>query len=232
MNAETRRKLEMGKRALDFSKAHQDPSPGYAAVLTRLETLVTRAEQLAAQQQDGILQVRNATRQKRDLRRGLKEGPLVHLTRVGKMAGKEVPEVSEKLALGKTTSCFTFRTAARRMAADAAANKDLLEKHGLAQTAFDTMNAMLDQLDAAMDQSANARQAHVGASVELDTLGTEISDVVRVMEALNVTRFPKESELIGAWISARNVATPHPAPTPKPADGQPPVPQPEVKSAA
>ena len=53
MNAKTRRKIEMGTRALDFSRAHPDASPGYAAALASLEQRLARADQLAAQQRDG-----------------------------------------------------------------------------------------------------------------------------------------------------------------------------------
>lgn len=37
MKAKTRRKLEMGARALIFSRVHPDPTPGYAVALARLE---------------------------------------------------------------------------------------------------------------------------------------------------------------------------------------------------
>jgi hypothetical protein len=233
MKATTRRKLEMGKRALDFSSAHPESSPGYTAVLAQLKALLARADLLAGQQQDGFLQVRTATLRKRELQKALKQGPLHHLTRVGRLSGADLPDLPEKLVLGKTDTYFAFRTAARRMLADATANKDLLEQHGLSQTAFDNLNLMLDQFDAAMDQSTSARQAHVGASVELDTLGSQVVDVVMVMDGLNHIRFGKDTELMGAWDSAKNVvATAKPTAAPKPADGQPPVSGGEVKSAA
>ena len=54
MNTKARRKLEMGARALDFSREHPDASPGYAAALARLEDRLNRAAQLEAQQRDGI----------------------------------------------------------------------------------------------------------------------------------------------------------------------------------
>jgi hypothetical protein len=46
MDENTRRKIEMGKRALEFSRAHPDPSPEYAALVARLEALLARAEEL------------------------------------------------------------------------------------------------------------------------------------------------------------------------------------------
>lgn len=46
MNKRTRKKLEMGKRALDFCRAHPYSSPGYIAAVARLEALLARAEEL------------------------------------------------------------------------------------------------------------------------------------------------------------------------------------------
>jgi hypothetical protein len=51
MNEMTRRKLEMGKRALEFCRAHPDSSPEYVAAVARLEALLARAEELQMQEQ-------------------------------------------------------------------------------------------------------------------------------------------------------------------------------------
>jgi hypothetical protein len=51
MDEKTRRKLELGKRALDFCRAHPDSSPEYVAAVARLEALLARAEQLQMQEQ-------------------------------------------------------------------------------------------------------------------------------------------------------------------------------------
>jgi hypothetical protein len=64
MNAKSRRRIEMGTRALEFSRAHPDESPGYAAALTRLEERLDRAEALAGLQREGTLRVRASTARK------------------------------------------------------------------------------------------------------------------------------------------------------------------------
>jgi hypothetical protein len=46
MDEMTRRKLEMGRRALAFCRAHPDSSPEYVAAVARLEALLARAEEL------------------------------------------------------------------------------------------------------------------------------------------------------------------------------------------
>jgi hypothetical protein len=96
MNAKTRRKLEMATRALNFSRAHPDASPGYAAALARLEERLARAEQLATQQRQGITEVRAASERKRDLHRTMKRAHRVHLAPVAEVAARELPELAQK----------------------------------------------------------------------------------------------------------------------------------------
>src|SRR5688500_18249193 len=86
MNARTRRKIEMGVRALGFSIARPDSSAGYATTLARLEDRLARAEQLMNLQRDGTAQVRGATVLKRDLRRIMRRAQLMHLVRVAELA--------------------------------------------------------------------------------------------------------------------------------------------------
>ena len=159
MKAQTRRKLEMGKRALDFSRAHPEATPGYTAALSRLEGLLTRAESLATQQRDGIGATRSATERKRELRRTMVRSHLRHLTEVARVAAAEAPDLPQKFLLRGASTYFAFRTAARSMAAEAAANKEVLEKNGLSETVLGGLTQALDQFDVAMDQSASGRQA-------------------------------------------------------------------------
>jgi hypothetical protein len=60
MNAQSRRKIEMGTRALEFSRAHPDTEPGTAAAVAKLEQLVARANEVAAAQRDGLIHARAA----------------------------------------------------------------------------------------------------------------------------------------------------------------------------
>jgi hypothetical protein len=97
MNARTRSKLDMGDRALNFSRAHPDASPGYAAALTGLEQRLTKAQELARAQQEGINQRRAANARKNALRRQMRGTQLRHLARVAKVATRESPELAGKL---------------------------------------------------------------------------------------------------------------------------------------
>lgn len=209
MNAKTRRRLEMGKRALEFSRAHPDASPGYAAALTRLEQSVARADQLAVQHRDGINEVRTATAQKERLRRMMRRAHLRHLATVAKIAGQEVPDLPQKFTLPPGTLPYlTFRTVAGSMVAEATSRKELLEKHGLAAAVLDALDKSLQEFDEAMERGAEGRAAHVAARVKLNAIANEVVQIVQVMGAFNRFRFADDPDLLAAWESASNVIEP------------------------
>ena len=58
----------MGKRALDFCRAHPDSNPDFMAVVSRLEASLARADRLM-QEQERLGQVRSTPKRKRKLRR-------------------------------------------------------------------------------------------------------------------------------------------------------------------
>src|SRR5882724_1391602 len=152
MNARSRRKLEMGARAREFCQAHTEGSAGYAAALARLEERLRRADQLAAQQRDGILHVRAATALKRALRAALRRTHLQHLAGVAELAARDQPELARKFVITRdVTSYRAFRTAAHGMAAEAEAHKELLVKHGLSDLVLASLSQTLEQFDQAME---------------------------------------------------------------------------------
>ena len=222
MNAKTRRKIEMGTRALKFSRVHPDSSPGYAAAVASLEELLTRAVQLADRQRDGITDVRAATAKKRELRKTMRRTQLMHLARVAR-ASREIPELAQKFALApEATPYLAFRTVARGIVAEAQTHKELLVKHGLADTVLDSLVQTLNQFDQAIEQGTDGRRAHVGARAELDAVTDEVVQIVKVMDALNRFRFADDAEVLAEWGSDSNTfGPPHPAGD-KPAPATPP----------
>lgn len=206
MKARTRRKLEMGDKALLFSRANPDSSPGYGVALSQLENQVMRADLLATQQFEGIRLVRASTARKAELRGMLTRTQLAYLDRLGKIAAKEVPELERTLALSPAASTFhAFRTAARSLVAEAQSHREVLLRYGLVESVLDEAGQALDQFDIALQQGADARRAHVGASSELEAVAEEIGQVVRVMDALNRYRFRDDGERLAAWASASSV---------------------------
>ena len=135
----------------------------------------------------------------------MRQAHLSHLAEVAKVAAKEVPELAQKLVLKPGTSTYlAFRTAARGMAAEAESQKEVLVKHGLVESVLVDLNQSLDQFDAAVDQGTAGRQAHVGASAELNAVADEIVQIVRVMDGLNRYRF---AATVSCWRRGRAPAT-------------------------
>ena len=67
------------------------------------------------------------------------------------------------------------------MSAEAQNRKEILVKHGLLDSVPQSLSQSLDQFDQAVGQGTDGRRAHVGASTELDALGDELTQVVRLM---------------------------------------------------
>lgn len=233
MNARVRRKIEMGRRALEFSRAHPDESAGYGAALARLDELVTRVDLLSDQQLTGIRATRTATARKRELRRLIKAAHMEHLRKIARIAAREVPEIGQKfIPPGRDTSYVAFRTVARTMAAEAMSRKELLVSHGLVEKVLDDLNLAIAKFDAAVDQGTEGRRAHVGASAELETVAMEIVELVNAMDGLNRYRFAGDAERLAAWESASTVLV-RTRSTPDTPAAEIPAPEPgEVKPAA
>jgi hypothetical protein len=219
----------MGRSVVAFSEAHPDVSAGYVKTLSSLKERLARAAELIRLQRDGFAEVRGATAQKQDLRRIIVRTQLRHVARVAELAAGEVPEVLQKFVLPREQIPYLeFQAAAQALLAEALNHKELLVKHGLAETLLEDLVKNMEQFDKSMGQATDARRTHVTASAELDAIGDEIVHLVKVMDTLNRSRFHGTVELLAAWESASNVFGPvhpsvEPAAPPKqsaPTDGQ------------
>jgi hypothetical protein len=209
MNARTRSRLEMARRALEFAQAHPDSSHGYTAAVAELAELLARSEQLTDLHRQGIAEVRAATQRKSNLRRAIRQGQLMHVAMAAQRAAREVPELAQKFALARQPVPYlTFRSLARTVAAEAEERKELLVKHGLVDRVLESLTEGLGQFDQAMAQGAEGRRIHVGAAVELDVVAGDAVQIVRVMDGHNRVRFAGDPDLMAAWRSASNVIGP------------------------
>ena len=228
MKARSRRKIDMGERASEFSHANVDANAGYVALLARLDELLGDAARLAAQQREGIAQSRGATALKRALEGEIRRTHLGHLARVAQAAAAEQPELRPAFRIPREARTIRgFRTTSSSIAAAAQANRELLVKHGLAEPVLDSLVAMLERFDQAVMQGVQGRRQHVGASADLDIVADEIVQVVELLDGYQRLRFGRDPERLAAWASARSVvARPHPAEqvSGESTDGAPPAP--------
>ena len=215
----------MGQRVLEFSRRHPDQSAGYLAAAARLQERLTRADELARQQVDGLSEIRVATGRKRELRRLIIQAHLDHLVSVAEIASVEEPELEQKFRFpAGATTYLAFRAAASSLAAEAEERKELLVKHGLSEDVLTGLKTSLDQFETALEQGAAGRLARVGATAELVTVADEVVQIVKVMNGLIRIRFANQPELLAAWESATNVAAAPKSPEPEASTSPSPTP--------
>jgi hypothetical protein len=209
MNARTRSRLEMATRALEFAQAHPDPSAGYTAAVRELAELLARSEQLADLHRQGIAEVRAATQRKLTLRRSIRQGQLLHVAMAAQRAAKDAPELAQKFVLSRQPAPYlAFRSLARTVATEAEGRKDVLVKHGLADSVLVSLTESLSQFDQALAQGAEGRRIHIAAAVELDVTSGDAVQIVRVLDGHNRVRLAGDPDLLAAWRSASNVIGP------------------------
>jgi hypothetical protein len=192
----------------DFSRAHPSADASYTSVLGRLESSITRMEELAGQQQGGYLSKHSSTVRRRELRRRLHGGLLRHLVTIAEDAAKEEPGLTDMFRLPSANASHqAFQTLARKMLEKGQAQKELLGKHGLADKLLEDLSAAVDEFDASVSETIEGRQGHVLARAELDTVGDEVMRLVGMLDGLNRYRFDRNPELLVGWESARHVVT-------------------------
>jgi hypothetical protein len=192
----------------DFSRAHPSADASYASVLGRLETSITRMEELAGQQQGGYLSKHSSTVRRQGLRRRLHGGLLRHLVTIAQDAAAESPALTEMFQLPPANATHrTFQTLARKMLEQGQAQKELFAKHGLADKLLDDLAAAVDEFDASVAETNEGKQGHVLARAELDTVSDEVINLVGMLDGLNRYRFDRDPQLLAAWESAKHVVT-------------------------
>lgn len=206
MNRRVSRRLEMGARALEFSKAHPVDSPGYATAVQQLEEQLARAEQLGKEQERGTTEVHAATARKNELKRSIRWSQLVHLAGVAERAAKEVPGLVQKFDLPRVPNRnLGFSTVARTMVEEAQRHKDMLIKHGLVEQILDSLGESLDQFDEVVQHGAEGRRVHIGARANLEVVADEVVQIVKILNGYNRHRFIAQPDRLAAWTAARNV---------------------------
>ena len=207
----------MGKSADEFSVAHPDTDAGYNIAAGRLTQLVEQGHGLIAVQREGQIDDHAGSARRQQLRRDMRSGPIAHLAEVGQLAAREQHELGKTFTFKPSSSTYlAFRAAAGTMAAAAQTHKDLLIKHGLSESVLSAFVQMLDEYDTAVSLHTTGRTAHVAATKNLDGIVTEITRVVRVMDARNRQRFQGDGQLLNSWISVSTVlGTPRAVPAPK-----------------
>lgn len=208
MNAVTRRKLSMATRVLDFEQAHPATDVGHVALVARFEGLVAKADALALRQRDGTLSERAAINRRLQFRDAITR-QLRHLVQVAEVAARSEPVLAGRFVAGPRQAPHrNFLTVAKTLLAAATAHEALLVPQGLGERFVRDLTAGVATFEALSETIHAGRRDHVGARAELQAVGEEIGEVVRLLDGLNRGRFEGQPELLAAWESARNVEGP------------------------
>jgi hypothetical protein len=209
MNGLINSRLNMGRRALEFSEANPVESPGYNTTVQQLKAQLARADQLGKEQARGLALVHSTTEGKERVKRELRRSHLVHIAGVVEHAADEVPELARQFDLPRIpVRGQAFKAAVTAMLEEAERQKELLIKHGLVEDVLVNARKALDELNHLFEQSAEARRVHIGASAELQAVTDEIVQLVKILGGFNTFRLRDQPELLAAWTAASNVIGP------------------------
>ncbi len=233
MNGDTRRKLAMAATVIDFIK--QQPAStdaGFNALVTELQALATRGDDVAQQQLDGMTAQAAATRRRLELRRRTLRDQARYLARVGQRTVATNAEFAGHFIMPPDQGTLSgFITAAKSLLATALTQKDLLLSAGLAATALDGLQASIDEFDDETVRQHDARHDHISARIELIGIAAECVTATKALDGYFRLQFAGNPEKLAAWRSASSVtahSARHPAPVPAPV----PVPAPAEQVAA
>lgn len=206
MNTTVRRKLEMAARVREFTRARVGSEPGYPAVLTRLDELLTRADTIAGQQHEGRVAALGARARRRELRQLLHSKLVHYLVAMGTYAGKNQAELTRKFRLPDINSTnAAFLTAVKALVAAAENQRGLLLRHGMSDTTLEQINGLVAEVEAASEVARTARRGHMGARAELDVITAQLMDEVRLLDGITRFRFGDDPEVMVEWKAARQV---------------------------
>ena len=236
MEAAIRRLLAMAARVLDFVKAQPaSTDPGYQALVSALQELVARGDEVALQQQEGATAQAVAVRQRAELRRRMIRDQVRYLVRVAQRAAKSNPGFAGQFRMPRGGGPLKdFITSVKALLAAAEPEKDLLVSLGLGGTFLDDLTASISSFDDATGQAHAGQRGHVSARAELVAIGKEIVEVTNALDGWFRVQFTNDPQSLAAWEVARNVVGPFrrpqgnaaPEPTPDPVPGPSPAPEP------
>ncbi len=85
----------------------------------------------------------------------------------------------------------------------ATAQKALLVSRGMSAQLVDDLTAALTKFEQTLEATGAGRRDHVGASADLESVLSEITEQVRLLDGLVRYRFRDNAELVAVWGSAR-----------------------------
>jgi len=197
-------------RVKDFLKANPFGEAAADLVSAKFAEKVSRAQALLTQWEAGRVASKASTRHRGALRQAMKV-PLRHVSRIGKSVVADNPGAVggfPRPAMGRGAE--QFQASVRSIVQEVGEQKALFLQYGLAEESLEELTRMLGEFEQSVEDSNAGRRTHTGASAELRVVVRELTRMLRQLDGIALYRFRDQPELLGAWVSARNVAWPLP----------------------
>jgi len=209
MNGRLRLKVAMAVRVRDLLVANPFGDPPADQLSAQFVEKVKRAEVLFTQSESGDMAARTTLQHRRQLRRLLLDLPVRHVVKVAKLVAVEHPEAAagiRRVPYGQSEA--EFQASVGAIIQQVESQRDLFLAHGMSSGSLDELKQTLAKYEQAMRDSNAARRTHTGARAELRQIVRELMRMAQVLDGLMLYAFRDKPELLGAWVSARNVAWP------------------------
>jgi hypothetical protein len=205
MNAKDGNKYQMGLGSYELTAQHPLADPEGAEAVTRLQALLQRFRELAAEQHEAGVTGRANVQRQAEIRQVVARDHLPHLANVGRLAGRDLPELVRTFTPRRIKTHLQFRTVTGSMFDAARSNQDALRKHGLSVTMLDDLEKVLAEYDALGEALNRHHTTRAGASVDLHRVAKDIVAVVRVLDGHNRLRWRDDARMLAAWRTASTI---------------------------
>ncbi len=226
MTRRTRVRLDTVNRVYVFSQAHQATIAGYVEAVKQMGDLLARAKTLAVQVESGERVAEASAARKEDTRRIIQDEHLAHLVRIARVSLPNDPELRRRFRLPRRgANQQKFVASVSAILEEAEQHRDLFIKEGMGETFVAELQALLTTYLAIDDQKSLGALSKVGAGADLKAVAAQLMKLVRRLDGINRKRWQNDTELLAAWISAKDVGSPHvvaaPLATPDPTAARP-----------
>jgi hypothetical protein len=209
MRGAMRRLLDAGERGHEFGLANDLPDPKHQAVVTQLGQVITRANGRLAEQRDGPLSTRAAQKERRSLRRVIRDRFFPLLVTVAQRAARDLPEVFGTFRVPLTKlSHRAFAVQVNAMLATAKAHAAELEARGLGGTVIADLEKAVTELDRLSRAIVEGSRTQIEATSDLKTIAGELGDLIELLDGNYRYYLAEDPARLRAWEMVRTVATP------------------------
>lgn len=205
MNAKDVHKYQMGVGAHELCTQHPMADPDGVEAVNRLQGLLQRFRELAAEQHEADVTGRAIVQRQREIRLVVARDHLPHLANVGRLAARDLPELARTFSPRRIKTNMQFRTVTGTMVEAARAHQDVLRKHGLLVTMVDDLEKDLVEYDALSEALRLHQTSRSGATTDLHRVAKDIVAVVKVIDGHNRFRWRDDTRMLAAWRTASSI---------------------------